>query len=117
MDELDAAEPLVRVNSLADSVLQHTSSNGQSAIRHDLNNCSIEVERVKTEIKQKLKKLEELISKLHDCGIFYTDVSTSIKRAEDILNRNKAVPTQLEIADVMASLQVCYSTCIVLTND
>lgn len=63
-DDLEHGEPLVKVNSIADSVLQHTSSHGQSAIRHDINNASLELDMTKTEVKQKLTTLDDLISKL-----------------------------------------------------
>lgn len=63
-DDLDLAEPLMKVNAIADSVLEHTSSHGQSAIRHDLNNASVEVDRAKMETKQKLEMLDDVINKI-----------------------------------------------------
>lgn len=63
-DELEAGEPLLLVNSQAGSVLQHTSPQGQTAIRHDMNNAGIELDMAKTEAKQKLSNLDDIIHKL-----------------------------------------------------
>lgn len=63
-ENLDTAEPLQRVTSLADVVIQHTSLQGQTSIKHDLNNANIELDQAKTEIKQKLALLDDYVTKL-----------------------------------------------------
>ena len=49
---------------MADVVTQHTSLQGQTSIKHDLNNANIELDQAKTEIKQKLELLDGYIAKL-----------------------------------------------------
>lgn len=61
---LDSALPLERVISTADTVIQHTSPQAQTSIKHDLNNANIELEQTKTELKQKIALLDEYIVKL-----------------------------------------------------
>lgn len=63
-DELEAGEPLLQVNAQSTSVLQHTSPQGQTAIHHDINNAGIELDMAKTETKQKLSNLDDIIHKL-----------------------------------------------------
>ena len=63
-DELDNGEPLQQANVQSESVLQHTSVQGQTSIRHDMNNATIELEQAKTESKQKLSALDDIIHKL-----------------------------------------------------
>ena len=52
---------------------QHTSLQGQTSIKHDLNNANIELDQAKTEIKQKLELLDGYIAKLKVTMIFDSD--------------------------------------------
>jgi len=54
----------MKATSLSQAVLEHTSPHGQSSIRHDLNNASIELDMAKTEAKQKLASLDDILNKL-----------------------------------------------------
>jgi len=63
-DELDAGEPLLQVNALAERVLEHTSLQAQALVKHDVNNAAIELDMAKNEISQKLSVLDDYIHKL-----------------------------------------------------
>lgn len=44
---------------------------------------------------------------LQECDSLYSDVSASVKQAEEALNRHKTTPSQLEVTEVIALFQVC----------